>query len=254
MLLKESGQMDPISWKCPYCGHAQTVTASTHDDSAVRIRNDLSKHGPMGGEITSIVCSNADCKEIAIQFALYRALKTPTGWSLAGDPLRSWTLLPESAAKPQPHYIPESILKNYTEACRIRDLSANASAAMSRRCLQGMVRDFCRVKKQTLAQEVNGLRALVDGGQGPRGVSHDTIDAIDHVRSIGNIGAHMEKDINLILDVEPNEAQALIELIELLFDEWYVAKHQREERLERLGAIADKKMAVKEGAQQSPSN
>ena len=29
--------------------------------------------------------------------------------------------------------------------------------------------------------------------------------AIDAVRSIGNIGAHMEKDINLIVDVDPEE-------------------------------------------------
>jgi hypothetical protein len=33
------------------------------------------------------------------------------------------------------------------------------------------------------------------------------VDAIDHVRKIGNIGAHMEADINVIVEVEPKEAQ-----------------------------------------------
>ena len=55
-----------------------------------------------------------------------------------------------------------------------------------------------------------------------------TWDAIDAVRKIGNIGAHMEKDINIIVDVDPDEAQLLIELIEILVKEWYIAKHQRE--------------------------
>lgn len=37
------------------------------------------------------------------------------------------------------------------------------------------------------------------------------------VREIGNIGAHMEADINVIIDVDPDEAQILIDLVELLF-------------------------------------
>jgi hypothetical protein len=82
---------------------------------------------------------------------------------------------------------------------------------------------------------------MVDAGQAPAGVQADTVDAIDHVRQIGNIGAHMEKDINLIVDVDPDEAQVLIELTELLFDEWYVARKTRTERLTKLGVIAGEK-------------
>jgi hypothetical protein len=73
-------------------------------------------------------------------------------------------------------------------------------------------------------------------------VQADTVDAIDHVRQIGNIGAHMEADINVIVDVDPDEAQVLIELAELLFDEWYVNREQRTQRFAQLGLIAaDKK-------------
>jgi hypothetical protein len=43
-------------------------------------------------------------------------------------------------------------------------------------------------------------------------------------------------------DVDPDEAQVLIGLTELLFDEWYVAREQRTQRLAQLGLIAaDKK-------------
>ena len=240
--------MQPTNWKCPYCGHAQIVTDKTFAVNDIRIQNDLSKHGKIGGQITSIVCSNDDCKEITLAFSLCEVAYRGVDWYLTKNKHYSWQLLPESTAKPQPDYIPQPIVENYHQACRIRDLSANASAAMSRRCLQGMIRDFCGIAFPTLAKEINKLRAQVDEGKGPQGVNHDTMDAIDHVRSIGNIGAHMEKDINLILDVEPAEAQALIDLIELLFEEWYVAQHIRKAKLEKLGMVADDKRAKKEKA------
>ena len=51
---------------------------------------------------------------------------------------------------------------------------------------------------------------------------------IDGIRRIGNIGAHMEKDINLIVDIDPDEAQKLIKLIEHLLEQWYVNRHEQE--------------------------
>ena len=68
-----------------------------------------------------------------------------------------------------------------------------------------------------------------------------TWDAIDAVRKIGNIGAHMKKDINMIVDVEPEEARLLIELIETLFEDWYVARYEREQRMDKIKAAADAK-------------
>jgi hypothetical protein len=74
-----------------------------------------------------------------------------------------------------------------------------------------------------------------------RQVSQESVEAIDSVRSIGNIGAHFERDIDLIIDVEPDEAQALISLLELLFQEWYVARYERTARLSAVKGIAAKK-------------
>ena len=81
----------------------------------------------------------------------------------------------------------------------------------------------------------------------PPGVTPESVEAIDKVREIGNIGAHMEKDVDLIVDIEPGEAQILIELIEMLFEEWYVARHIRQERLARVAAVSvEKKLALKQ--------
>src|SRR5262249_23110992 len=131
--------------------------------------------------------------------------------------LATWTLRPKSNARPFPAYIPTPILDDYNEACLIVIDSPKASATLSRRCLQGMIRDFWGIKDKTLLVEINALQGKIDP---------TTWAAVDAVRSVGNIGAHMEKDINLIVDVEPEEAQLLIGLIEFLLKDWYVGRHE----------------------------
>ena len=242
-----------MRWKCPHCGHAQIVTDATYNQVEVSIYNELSKHGLIGGRVTTIVCSNEDCKEISLGFALCNATNNAQfGRRLTGKPLYFWSLLPESSAKPQPGYIPEPIAKDYREACGVLDKSPNASATLSRRCLQGMIRDFCKIEKNTLKEQIDRLKETVDKGHAPRGVSHDTMDAIDAVRKFGNIGAHMAKDINLMIDVDSGEAKALIRLIEILFEEWYVARHERERKLKELGVMASEKKTVTEKSELPP--
>jgi hypothetical protein len=57
----------------------------------------------------------------------------------------------------------------------------------------------------------------------------------------------MESDVNLIIEIEPDEAQMLIELIETLFEEWYVQRQARTERLAKIAAIRAEKDALKTG-------
>ena len=108
-----------------------------------------------------------------------------------------------------------------------------------------MIRDFCDITKKRLVEEINELRRRVSAGQAPAGVQADSVEAIDHVRGIGNIGADMEADINVIIDVDPDEAQVLIGLVELLFAEWYVAREQRKQGLEKLRTIAARRRSNK---------
>lgn len=163
------------------------------------------------------------------------------GWQNIGNPLLSWNLRPESSAKPFPDFIPAPILVDYREACLIRDLSPKASATLSRRCLQGIIRDFWGVSKNRLVDEIAAIEQQVD----PL-----TWKAIDAVRSIGNIGAHMERDINVIVDVDPKEAEVLINLIELLLKDWYIARHEREQRLQAVVEVADNKKKSKQSKKQ----
>jgi hypothetical protein len=82
-----------------------------------------------------------------------------------------------------------------------------------------MIRDFWSIKKGRLIDEIKDLETKVDSV---------TWEAIDSVRQVGNVRAHMEQDVNLIIDVEPEEAELLIWLIETLFEEWYIARNEKE--------------------------
>lgn len=240
-------------WNCPFCQRAQVVTDSTFDHHVVPLAIGGSAYGKVCFQLSAVRCANSSCNEVWLHGGLHRW----DHYNRAGsapepvDPaIQEAVLRPSAKGKPQPNYIPEPLRRDYEEACAIRDLSPKASATLSRRCLQGMIRDFCGISLPTLAREIGELKKRVDANGAPKGVEAETMDAIDAVRSIGNIGAHMESDINVIVDVETGEAQALIELIELLFEDWYIAKHKRQERLGAITAIAAEKKGLKEAAKQ----
>lgn len=237
-----------MSWRCPYCNQWQVVNGSKFDNQKHPLTIGETALGLIGVQLVSICCANPDCLNVELSLKIIKAHRSPhTGLSIPTNPevLQTVRIFPESMARPQPEYIPEAIRSDYAEACRIKDLSPKASATLSRRCLQGMIRDFCGIRKGRLIDEISALRQSLENGHAPKGVSEESIDAIDSVRKIGNIGAHMEKDINTIIDVDPSEAQLLIELIETLFDEWYVERHRRAERFEKITALSESKDAMK---------
>ena len=197
--------------------------------------------------ISAIVCANSECRELTLNATLGRS--NPGRDDAVEGPYKTWTMLPPSSARPQPDYIPKAIRDDYYEACSICELSPKASATVIRRCLQGIIRDFCRISRKRLVDEINELCDQVHSGKAPPNVQPDTLAAIEQVREIGNIGAHMESDINVIVDVDPEEAQILIDLVELLFEDWYVARNDRTKHLGKILSIAEKKKQKQEPAQ-----
>jgi len=68
---------------------------------------------------------------------------------------------PQSLARQFPNYIPQAILENHQEACAVVHLSPKASATLSCRCLQGMIRDFWGISKSRLIDEINALETKI---------------------------------------------------------------------------------------------
>ena len=75
----------------------------------------------------------------------------------------------------------------------------------------------------------------------------ETEDFLYPIRELGNIGAHPETDINLIIPIEPGEAELMKETIEHLVDEWYVNRYKTEIRKQNLKDAGAKKAHIKAG-------
>jgi len=76
-------------------------------------------------------------------------------------------------------------------------------------------------------------------------VTAQLVDLLDKMRKIGNIGAHMERDVNKVIPIDPREAAILLQLVGTLFADWYKARSDRQERLRQLAKIVATKDAAK---------
>lgn len=213
------------NFHCPYCSVTFPVIDSTYAQQSPSFNS--SHAGAKGYYNSQIELSFYKCP----QCGNYTIFANGTG-ALVKDV--NMIIKPNSRAKQFPDYIPLAILNDYNEACAIVNLSPKSSATLSRRCLQGMIRDFWGISKSRLFDEINALEGKVPITQWK---------VIDAVRKIGNIGAHMEKDINLIVDIEPDEAQKLIKLIEHLIEQWYINRHEQELLYADIIGIDDSKQA-----------
>lgn len=122
-----------------------------------------------------------------------------------------------SSRPPCPVEVPKKFAEDYNEACLVLPDSPKASAALSRRCLQHILREIAKVKPGNLADEI---QQVIDSGTLP---SH-LVEIIDAVRNIGNFAAHSLKSEKSgeILPVEPAEAEWNLDVLESLFDFYFV--------------------------------
>lgn len=223
---------------CPYCSATIALPNGTYAeynvsfDSSIGMYTDRSPGQPTTSEscikLIFYRCPNCGQYTIRVQGI--------------GDKVRDVNTLirPCSLAKHFPEYIPEAIRKDYEEAYAIVTLSPKASATLSRRCLQGMIRDFWGITKQNLYTEINELKDKIPA---------DLWTSIDALRQLGNIGAHMEKDTNVIVDIDPNEAESLIKLIELLIKEWYISREERKKLLSSITTTNQSKQSDRRKAE-----
>ncbi|EOV8876976.1 DUF4145 domain-containing protein [Proteus mirabilis] len=223
------------SWLCPYCNQMSTEGSYIDNNCSFRVSNSIvdgvTRPTVIKAGLYSRYCPNPECLKFTVNFIMDELESTHTGWRTKKRIIDN-RVLPIGATKIFPHYIPTAILNDYKEACLIRELSPKSSATLARRCLQGMIRDVWKINEKNLAKEIEAIKDKVES---------EMWEAIDSIRSIGNIGAHMEKDINIIVDVEPSEAQLLIELLETLIQEWYVERHNKKLRLASIKSLAEKK-------------
>lgn len=130
--------------------------------------------------------------------------------------------------------VPAKFADDYREACVTLGDSPKASAALSRRCLQHLLREKSSVKPGNL---INEIQQVIDSGKLP---SHLT-ESLDAVRNIGNFAAHPTKSNSSgeIIEVEPGEAEWTLSVLESLFDFYFtqpdLLKKKKEALNKKLG-------------------
>jgi hypothetical protein len=119
-----------------------------------------------------------------------------------------------------PPDVPPEVSEDYVEACNVLPVSAKASAALSRRCLQVMLHAH-GYRARDLAKEIDLLLNETDPR---RALPHRLRETVDGIRNFGNFSAHPidDKTTLQVIDVEPHEAEWCLETIEELFEHFYV--------------------------------
>jgi len=195
--------------KCPHC------LENFHDQPlGIFIGRDVD------GEWFVVTDSCPACKRLVLH--LQRANHTHMPDRLVRNwvtPFEHFLIRPKGSSRPPcPSEVPPHIAGDYREACLVLPDSAKAAAALGRRCLQNLLRDHVKVTHGDLSSEI---QQVLDSGKLPSGL-HESIDAI---RNIGNFAAHPIKSqqTGVIFDVEPGEAEWTLNVLEGLFDFYFVS-------------------------------
>lgn len=198
---------------CPHCLH------SFHDNPS-KLTNGWKYYGETDWNFEYQECP--ECKKLIGKIIL-----------LESDGIREIMAYPKkNSRKPLPDFIDKQFLEDYNEACSVIDESPKASAAISRRCLQNILRERAmikifdsssgkykteKIKQSDLSVEI---QQVLDMGNLPSNIS----EGLDAIRVIGNFAAHPIKSKNTgeIVDVEAGEAEWNLEVLESLFDYYFI--------------------------------
>jgi len=127
-----------------------------------------------------------------------------------------------------PPAVPTDIGDDFREAAAVLSTSEKASAALSRRCLQNLLTQQGYKQRDLVKQISAALKDL------PRRIAEN----LDAIRVIGNYAAHptKHKHTGMIADVEPEEASWTLDVLEDLFEHYYVQPKIAEKKRKKLDA------------------
>ena len=116
---------------------------------------------------------------------------------------------------------------DYNEAAQILVISPKASAALARRCLQAMLVEQVKVSSKTLDKQIEEAIPTL-----PSYIANQ----LHYVREVGNLAAHPTKSTSTgeIMDIEPGEAEATLDVLDYLFDHFFINPAEQQKRKNEL--------------------
>ena len=202
--------------KCPHCQiefHAQWTHARWADAASL----------PSPGEradiyVGSTLCPRCDKRTVKL-------LRNGTG-----DRVQVNVAYPRNATgRAAPPEVPEPLRSDYAEAVAILDRSPQASAALARRIVQQVLTEQGGYAQRNLARQID---AFIKDERTPSALS----DNLHYLREIGNFAAHPVKSERTgeILPVEHDEAEWALEVVDGLFDHYFVVPRRNKARRREL--------------------
>ena len=206
--------------KCPHC--FVSVHVSWHR-APVHMYGD--HDGPIWA-VTAAVCPN--CLQPIIKLSTKDTFED----KLFGDAYFVYPRFPTRTHVD--NTVPATLRDDYAEACNVLSISPKASAALSRRILQIILTEQ-GYQSSNLAKQINDVLNESD----PSKVLPIYIrDVIDVIRNFGNFAAHAitDKTSLQIIDVEPNEAEWCLEIVERLFEHYYITPARNQSNIDKLNS------------------
>lgn len=192
--------------KCPHCNvamHDAPQEAKFASDGVVKILDQTI--GNVGWSAL-----HQRCPECKVSIIHLRANGQGRTMSMLAYPQ-------QTSPRPVPSEVPDPYKQDFIEACNVLPLSPKASAALSRRNLQAILRDKAQTKKKDLFDQIE---EVIASGLIPTHIQ----DGLHAVRNIGNFAAHeiKSKITGAIVEVEAGEAEWNLDVLESLFDFYFV--------------------------------
>lgn len=186
--------------------------------------------GDQDARVEAVSCP--ECKGVFLTHANveYGLAREPgTGTWVESDKFILWPRV--SSRLPVSPDVPEQYASLAREAGLILADSPRASAALSRRCLQELLRNEAKAPPSTLYHEVEWALTNADLPSRARRSLHS-------LREIGNMAAHPNKapGSDDYLEVEPTEADWTLDVLDDLFDHYFVGPALEASRKANLAA------------------
>lgn len=195
---------------CPYCSvEMHPVPTGVYGRSSSRLfYNDRD-----GGNHTVEAVACPKCSGVLLTHADVLTTEGPQPGTLTSDDVNVFILLPRVSSRPPlSSDVPEPYRGLYSEAALILTDSPRASAALSRRCLQHLLREVVHAPRGDLYGEIEWV--LTNGG-----LPGYVTDSLHELRTIGNMAAHPNKSTATgdYIEVEPGEAEWTLDTLDALF-------------------------------------
>jgi hypothetical protein len=210
--------------QCPHCTYF--INEDWQHLLVYKLNTPESRFADVDGRVFEFLlmsCPNAECGRLIVKGA-------HSNWALSNDiphevSREEWMVVPRRGTRPINPSGPPEYANDYQEAAAILNDSPKMSAALSRRILAELLKDFGGYDQYKLSSRIE---AFTKDTSNPKGIR----DNLDYLREIGDFGAHAQKDdvTGSIIEVEQAEAEWCLEIIDGLFDYYIVGPKRDEER------------------------